>query len=74
MLNLGRINCINSQEVVKKVTLLLIVLRSDLQSPGLSILVCLIATDKGPSVFHSLSRFMSAKAQNPVLVIEVCEK
>lgn len=68
MLNLSRINGIHSQHVVKKVMLLLIVLRSDLQSPGLAILVCLITTDKAPSLFHSLSKFkfMSAKAQNPV--------
>lgn len=68
MLNLSRINRIRSQHVVEKVTLLLIVLCSDLQSPGLSILACLITADKAPSPFHSLSKFkfVLAKAQKPV--------
>lgn len=48
--------------------LLLIVLCSDLQSPGLSILGCLITIDKAPSIFYSLAKFqfMSAKDQNTV--------
>lgn len=67
-LKLSKISHTQAWHFVKKVALLLVVLCSDLQSPGLSILVCLISTGKTSSLFHSLSKFkfMSTKAQNPV--------
>lgn len=76
MLNLSRKNGIHFQHVVKKVMLLLIVLCSDLQSPGLAILVCLITTDKAPSISIPCLNSSSCQPRPRIqfLVIEVSEK